>query len=238
MKRYSFLFLFFFPFFIRYGYYGICPKDSEAILFNIFQQDSIKESQILYNGTVWRNKYFKIRGYQFLFSKEFLKGTISINGKTFNNINIGYDIYNDEIITPTYHGVILQLNKEMVDSFTINFNNKTYRFIKIQEDSVKGFKGYANVLYEGKTSVYVRYRKEIELLAVEGTFDMFYQTPSVWLVKDRIVHPVADKLDLFKALEDNKLQIRNYIKINKLRVSKRDPESFVPIVRFYDSICY
>jgi len=36
---------------------------------------------------------------------------------------------------------IVQLNKEMVDSFTINFENKVYNFTKIQDETLKGFQG-------------------------------------------------------------------------------------------------
>ena len=47
-----------------------------------------------------------------------------------------YDIFKDELLTPVDPGGILQLNKEMIDSFSLSFQNKTYRFEKIQEDSL------------------------------------------------------------------------------------------------------
>ena len=198
--------------------------------------DTLTENQILYNGSVWRNLYIQIREDQFLFFRDFLPGTISINGKSFKNIVIRYDIYNDEIMTPTNHGVILQLNKEMIDSFSIISGNKKYNFTRLQEDSLKTLKGYVNVLYKGKSALYVKYRKEIELLAVEGKYDIFYQTFRVYFLKDGIVHPLTGKSDLFKILDKDKAQIKNFIKKNKLKISKKDPESFVPVIRYYDSI--
>ena len=236
MSRYVFPFIFFLAIFSRPGLYGIGPNDSESVRFNIIEQDTLKENQILYNGRVWRNRYYKVREDQFLFSNEFLTGTLSINGITFKNLSIRYDIYNDEIMTPTNHGAILQLNKEMVDSFTIIFENKTYRFTKLREDSVKGFKGYVNVLYKGKTALYVKYKKEIELLAVERKFDMFYQTHRIFFVKDSIVHPVTGKSDLLKVLNEDKVQIRDFIKKNRLKISKKRPESFIPVIGYYNSI--
>lgn len=236
MSRNIFLFIFFFSIFSRSGLYGIDPNDSKSIHFKKYEQDTLKENQILYNGKLWRNRYYRIREDQFLFSKEFLSGNLSINGQSFKNLNIRYDIYNDEIMIPTNRGAILQLNKEMVDSFTINFNNKTYKFTQIREDSVRGFNGYINVLYKGKNALYVKYKKEIELLAVERKFDMFYQTHRIYFVKDSIVYQVTGRGDLLKVLNEDKVQIRNYIKKNKLQISKKRPESFIPVIGYYDSI--
>jgi hypothetical protein len=55
-------------------------------------------------------------------------------------------------------------------------------------------------------------------------------------VKDNIAYTLTDKSDLFEVLKKDKAQIRDFMKKNKLRVSKKDPESFVPIIRYYDSL--
>jgi len=236
MSRNIFLVIFLFSIFHGSGLFGIDPNDSESLSLIIYKQDTLKENQILYNGKLWRNRYYRIREDQFLFSKEFLSGNLSINGRLFRNLNIRYDIYNDEIMIPKNEGTILQLNKEMVDSFTLNFDNKTYKFTQIREDSVRGFNGYVNVLYKGKNALYVKFKKEIELLAVERKFDMFYQIHRIYFVKDSIVYQVTGKGDLLKILNENKVQIRNYIKKNKLQISKKRPESFIPVIDYYDSI--
>lgn len=78
-----FLFIFLFSIFTGSGLYGIEPIDSESVLIKKYEQDTLKENQILYNGKLWRNHYYKIREDQFLFSKEFLSGNLSINGQSF-----------------------------------------------------------------------------------------------------------------------------------------------------------
>ena len=67
------------------------------------------------------------------FPKSFYRSR-TINGKTFTDIYLKYDIFKDEILTPVDVDGILQLNKEMVGSFSVLFQNKTYRFIKMKED--------------------------------------------------------------------------------------------------------
>ena len=199
-------------------------------------QNPIKENQILYNGKVWRNLYYYVKGDQFLFSRNYLYGSLTINGKSFPDILIKYDIYNDEILTPTNNGFVLQLNKEMVDSFTLDFENKTYRFLNSEGDSISSIKGYVNVLYKGKSSLYVKYKNEIDLLAVDGKYDQFFQSHRIYFLKDGVDHQISRKNDLLKLLEENKTQVKDFMKKNKLHVSKKSPESFIPVLQYYDSI--
>jgi hypothetical protein len=200
------------------------------------QREPLKEDQILYHGIVWRNQYNFVKGDQFLFYSYFLPGSITINGKTYADKDISYDIYNDEIITPTNHGFILQLNKEMVDSFSITYQLKTYRFINTQKDSLSEINGYVNVLYKGKSALYVKYRKEVELLAVDDKFDQFYQVHQIYLLKEGIIYQLTSKGDILRIFGEVKPKIKEFIKKNKLRLSKNVPESFISVIRYYDSI--
>jgi hypothetical protein len=165
-----------------------------------------------------------------------LYGSLTINGKSFSDILIKYDIYKDEIITPTNDGSVLQLNKEMVDSFILDFENKTYRFLNSEGDSISSIKGYVNVLYKGKSSLYVKYKNEIDLLAVDGKYDQFFQSHRIYFLKDGVDHQISRKNDLLKLLEENKTQVKDFMKKNKLHVSKKSPESFIPVLQYYDSI--
>lgn len=204
----------------------------------VSQQDTVKGNQILYNGKIWRNIYYMVEGDQFLYSRKFLPGTLTINGKKFTDIFLKYDILNDELLTPVDSGGILQLNKEMVDSFSVCYQNKTYQFIKIKEDSTDGQKRYFNVLYKGKTALCLKYSKKIDKLRVDGGNDRFYQLIRIYFVKDNIVYPIRTKSDLIKALNEEKASIKTFIKKNKLDVTEKEPESFIPVIRFYDSISH
>jgi hypothetical protein len=215
---------------------GINPLVNGIRPVNRNQQDTIKENQILYNGRKWRNLYYMVQGDQFLFSSMFLPGSLTIRGKTFTNVSIMYDLYKDEILTPVSPGLILQLNKEMVDSFSLLFQNKTYRFTRMPDDSLEGLKGYVNVLYSGKTALYIKYNKKIDKLKVEGENDKFYQLTRIYYVKDSICNQITGKSDLFRVLFEDKARIRDFIKKNKLLVSKEEPESFIPVIRYYDRI--
>ena len=218
------------------GLYGRVPGNSESFLIIPAAKDTIKEKQILYNGTFWKNLYHRIKGDQFLFSDYFLPGTISINGQTFKNLKIRYDIYSDEIMIPVNLEEILQVNKEMVDSFTINSENKDYRFIRVEDEALKDIKGYINVLYIGKSALYVKYKKDISLALTETTDGEFFQNDQIYFVKDNVVYPINGRNDLLKLLDKDKVRIRDFISKNRIKISKKVPESFIPVIRFYDSL--
>jgi hypothetical protein len=202
------------------------------------QQDSVPDKQILFNGRLWRNLYYQVKGDQFLFTREFLPGTIYMNSKVFTNVNIRYDIFNDELSIPTSRTTALQINKEMIDSFSIAFQGEKYRFDRYEEDSLKGVKGYMQVLYKGKCALYIKYKKEIELLAVDKIYDKFYQLEKIWFVRNGEAFAFSGKKELMKIMGDQKITIKDYVKKNKLKMSKRNPGSFIPVVRFYDSLLH
>jgi hypothetical protein len=91
-------------------------------------------------------------------------------------------------------------------------------------------------LYSGNTSLYVKYKKEIDLLAENQKFDRFSQTQHIFVMKDDKIYQVSGKKDFLKILADNKQQVRNLMKTNRLKIIKSDPSSFVPVLKFYDSL--
>jgi hypothetical protein len=196
--------------------------------------DTLKERQLIFNGKIWIDEYSRIDGDQFLIGNVFLKGSVSMNKITFDRILLRYDIYNDELTTINEKGLILQLNKEMVDSFSLRLDENNLKFIKA--DSLKGISGYVNVLYPGRTSLYIKYRKNIELLAVDQKIDRFYQVQKNFLLIDGIPQPFSGKLEFFRLLDDHKHELKQFIKKNNISVSRKKAESFIPVLRYYDSL--
>jgi hypothetical protein len=121
----------------------------------------------------------------------------------------------------------------MVDSFSVIFLNKRYNFSKMLIDSLEG---YVHTIYKGKSALYIRYTKKIEKSAEQGKYDQFYQVNQTLFVKDGKVYPVSGKRDLLNALKADQEAAKDFIKRNRIRISGKDPESFVPVIRYLDSI--
>jgi hypothetical protein len=55
-------------------------------------------------------------------------------------------------------------------------------------------------------------------------------------VKGGTVNQINSKNVLLKVLYEDKAHIKDFIKKNKLKISKKEPESFIPVIRYYDSL--
>ncbi len=222
--------------FIVNAYSGPTVYSSGITVSIILPQDTVRDNQFFLNGRYWRNLYPLVQDHQFLFTRELLPGSVTMRGKTFSNVRIRYDIYKDEIMTPGSMGGFLQLNKEMVDSFSVIFQKKRYQFIRIPDDAVTGLEGYCNVLYSGKLALYAKYGKKIGKLAVEGKYDRFYEVTRIYMLKDGTFHLLRSKNDFMRLLKEDKTEIRNFINRNKLMISKEYPASFIPVISYLDTM--
>lgn len=201
----------------------------------VFPADTV-DIQTLYNGRAWRNLHYKIQGDQFLFNSGFIPGSVTIRGRTFQKQSVRYDCYNDELLMLTAKGIILQLNKELVDGFTLEYNNRVFTFRNFKSDSAGFFTGFVNVLSEGSASLLVKYSKEVLILAVENKYDLFTDNIRIYAEKDGITNRISSKGDLLRFVGDRKQQVRDFIKSSRIRVSKKDPETIRPVIDYYNSL--
>lgn len=210
----------------------LCPGNQESR-----PRDSI-EKQILFNGKIWVNIYHMTEGHQFFSSRDFVQGSVSMSGKTFNNpaLRFKLDLVNDELLLSADMSTVLQLNKEMVDFFTLDFEGRTARFVKLEAGSDNPLDGYYHVLHNGTTKLYVSYRKELRLRTSVGERDTFIQSHTVYLVKEGIPYKIAGRADLLRLLADKRIQLRKHIRSEKIRISRNIPGSIVPLLEFYDNL--
>ena len=198
--------------------------------------DSLPVNQLINNGRIWRDIYPAVKEDQFLFTNEFLPGQVTMNGITFNTPRLRYDIMNDEIMIVTDKGYILQLNKEMVGSFTLTYQYRIYNFTNSEPDSLSNLSGYFNVLYKGKSSLYVRYFKEISKRGPGKNYENFVQSDRVFIIKDGIFHQVRNNRDFKKIVSDRKNEIKTWMKGNRIMISRKSPDTYVPVLEYYDNL--
>jgi hypothetical protein len=216
---------------------GVSPESVKAAMAfpNAITQDTVDKHMLL-NGRIWRNQYSKVTGDQFFMTDKYIKGSVTFNGRTFKNLDLKYDIYNDELILSIESYPVIFMNKEMTDSFSIEFGNMTYNIINAGTDTLNVLKGYVNVLYNGPSALYVKYIKKIQPLADEGKYDLFYQEHLVYLRKGAGIIPVTGKKKLMNLLDDKKKEIRSYLKKTGIKVIQKDPWTFIPVLEYYDGI--
>ncbi|MFZ0283499.1 MAG: hypothetical protein WAL29_17735, partial [Bacteroidales bacterium] len=73
-------------------------------------QKGLSGKELLLNGRVWRNEFSKVTGNQFFLTDTYLKGSVIYNGRRFDNLDLRYDIYNDELILKTESHPVIFMN--------------------------------------------------------------------------------------------------------------------------------
>jgi hypothetical protein len=199
-------------------------------------QEISSDKRQLLNGRIWRNQYSKAIGDPFYLTSTFLKGSITFNGQKFNNLDLQYDIMNDELLLKIESYPTIITNKEMVDSFNLIFENTNYLIFNAGTDSSSVLRGYVNVLYNGTSALYVKYSKMLQPLAVDGRYDLFFQKHRSYVKKGTEIVAVSGKRELLNLLEDKKKEIRYYLKTGRYRITRKDPNTFIHVLKYYDSI--
>lgn len=198
--------------------------------------DTIMEKQELYTGIRWTNRYRNYENDQFLFTNLFINGNITVNSRIYKNIRLKYDIYSNEIITPTSLLDIVQINREAVDSFTLFYENRIYDFINLKNDSTESLNGYVQVLYDGPTSFVTVHKKIFTPSAdpsKDGTF-IYSKTPyfrhgNTYLpYKTRTLYSLMD--------ENEKFVVKEFMKHLKPKVTRKNPENIIPVLQYYDNL--
>lgn len=198
------------------------------------QQDDPYSVNYILNGRVWRNLYSRVRGHQFYLHDDYLLADINFNGKAYKNLKVKYDILNDELILSIDSHPVIILNKEMVDDFTLHYLNQDIYFFNAGTDTASLLKGYINVLYDGPTSLYVKQKKMIQPLAVEGRYDEFYEENKIYIRKDGEIVQVNTRKSLLDKFAGREKELKSYINSRKLKVTNKDPYSFIPVLKRYD----
>lgn len=203
--------------------------------FDLRAQDPSGEMQELYNGSIWIDYLSLVKGDQFLFSPSFLPGSVTLRGKTYN-VTLRYDIYEDQVQIPAGSFGILQINKMLIDSFSISNRGRENKFVPLEADTLPRSITFYNVLFEGSVSLYVKFLKKIDKLNPGGENAEFYQVNRILFMRRDDLIPVNRKRDLLAAMKDRDPEVRAFIRKNRIRITRDNPESFVPVVRYYDSL--
>ncbi len=133
-------------------------------------------------------------------------------------------------------GLILQLNKEVIEAFSFNWKERIYQFRKMDSDTLKNPNGFVNVLADGDVSLVVKYKKEILYLAVDNRYDLFNQTHRIYVMKDGETYSVNSRKELLGLLNSRKQEIKSFINSKDLKVSKNNPDSFRSVIEYYNDL--
>ena len=197
-------------------------------------QDTARLNQFLFNGKIWLGMYFNVYGTEFLIEDKWYKADIKVNDIHFKNVDVKYDIYNDNLLVNYYNKRIIILNKENIEAFTLYTGDRNLFFIN--EKGRNGLDGYYQVIYEGDIRLLKKWRKKRAQFVIEARYDEFQPDNVLIFVKDQEIYQVKNRRKLLRIFGDNKREIRSFIRQENIHLDPEKPESIVPVLEFFDSL--
>ena len=193
-------------------------------------QDSVYLAQQLVNGRVWSRQYGDVHGNEFFMTDALLPATVKTGGRTFSDRLCWYDEYNDQLVMMTEPGSFITANKEKIEEFTLHYPGQDYRFVNDKA------LGYVCVVYAGKHSLVIRYRKEIRKNAVENRYDAFEESKQMYIVSGDNAVRVGNRNDFLKSFGESEEAVKTFLKQKVIRVSLADPGTMVKALEYYETL--
>jgi hypothetical protein len=189
----------------------------------------------LYNGIIYKKRHLSSEeSHEFYYSFNFVKGTIIYEGQSYYDVDIKYDVFNENIIVKlpfqeTFK--VVSLINDKVNEFTIN--NKKFVNIHTYFNKIKGsdFSTFYEVISENnKIKILKLHKKEKnEKLDREYRYEVFKDKDEYYTIVFNDIYELKNKRDFIAILPDFKNQINSFYKAQK-KLKKSDNEAFLKLL--------
>lgn len=195
---------------------------------------------------VYNNRYEGIRGTPFLFD-DWILGELVLTDNHFNEVEIKYDMMEDNVLIMNSSGIAIYPNKSIVKSFHFSNSEGEYRnFINLALVDYTlgpdGNSGFVELLYEGKNSLIAKKLKFLKRVEARGaysenrTYDEFRYSPAeyYWINNEvEVTLLKGGKKNVLKALNDNG-DLASYVKNTGLNLKKEN--DLILLMIYFDTI--
>jgi hypothetical protein len=188
----------------------------------------------LYNGADFSEPtQSSFEEFPYFDTNDWITGAVHYDGILYQDVPLMYDIHSDRLITSIpQSGREIKLITEKIDYFVVN----DITFVKLSPPNLET--GFYGRMYDGKTKVYVRYKKsrqeKLDNRKINVEFPLWTR---YYIVKDGKYFGVKTKKDILNVLADRKSDLKQFAQKENLRFkTNTKASSFIKLTGFYDSI--
>ena len=188
----------------------------------------------LNNGSEHRDYLSRNDEHPYFGQDDWQYGSIVYDEESYENVPLFYDLSRDKVITEhSINGSKLELISEKILRFSI----AGHTFQKLDRDESKIItEGFHDVLYDGKTKVYVRREKALQQRVESNDIIFnFQQKNRVYVFKDGVYHPVRKKSSLLDVFEDKKQEVRAFLNKSGTKYKHDRENAIARVAEFYDA---
>jgi len=193
---------------------------------------------LLYNGRIYSFSIARdTKGNPYFSGNEFEKGKVSIKGKVYEDLDLKYDIYNQQLLLKYANTggatLIIELSKSWLDGFSISQANFEYK------PGLEGQPCLFQVIKYDLVQVNYYWKKDLVLDNVFGTMTYTFTKAKrqQFVVCDGIIKNYRTNKEFINAFPAQvQKQISEHIKKNKIKVNKAANVSMHELVKYCNSL--
>lgn len=224
-----------------YDVYSNTEKKQVECL-NEFYSFRIDQSFELINGREYQPYYYssKLKPILFIYKKH--SSSITLNGKSYDNIALDYDTYTDNIIYTDYTLSFISmplkvaLNKDNVDSFRFCYEDDTLLFRYFSKESgysINLREGFYEVAYDRSSRFLIKHQSNIHDLTRIWEYEY---DPVRYVNIGNGFFEIKSGRQFIKLFGDRSDEIKRYIKESGIKIHKADKKQVISVLRYYDSL--
>ncbi|MCU4156644.1 hypothetical protein J1N10_11710 [Carboxylicivirga sp. A043] len=167
-------------------------------------------------------------------------GTLYINGNEYPKKKVLYDIFKDKlIVNPDFYkfsNTYIELNKNEVDSFKIQFDYRSYMFINFKKDkqNMGLTPGFYEQIYNSENSALLI--KHFVKRGVNDALPTYSYTTERYLFYGNYYYNITNKKKLLALFPQHKKQLKKKIKSINHSYKKMSPHQLSHLLRFIDTL--
>jgi hypothetical protein len=193
--------------------------------------------QTLYNG----KKYnycppAGARGNQNLFSPDYIDGSVTINGKCYQDINLNYDLFNQQLLLKYADkqgaGNIIEVSKAWLLGFRLGMMN--FEFLNLEKEP-----RFFQVLGEGPVRILYYWRKNLDVDGTVGSYHLTFTRAArdSYVLMDGQLKPFRTKRSLVGLFSPGyRPEIKSYLRKNKVNLRKASDQVMAELITFIGNL--
>ena len=218
---------FFFPLSVFISNVVLSQVAGDNLAFLPQYKDNLPYFQELITGGQYQEPSRLIEGDPYYFSRQFENGSLTINGITYPDVPLLYDVYRDQVVTfhPVFNQKIL-IKPEKIGGFQL-VNNSRFKYFPGNESHPRDGNGIYEVLGEGEyVSLAKRFKTTISQRDLSKYDDRYVEKTEYFLWKSGRFFPVAREPRVLEVVGLEKKDVRKELKARGLNF-RRDPEAYL-----------
>lgn len=170
---------------------------------------------------------------------------LTINGRSYDNLDLSYDTYTDDLIytddSLIYDNRVRQvaLNKHKISRFDLFFRDDTlcFRYLNREADSAFNLaEGYFEVALEGKVTYLIRHRSIATRVApafsAGSIWDYVYK-PEHYIRTGNDFVRITSRRQFTGLFGEHSHDMNRYLQSRRIKVSRADKEQIIDVLRYF-----